>query len=206
MDCCHRKDIVDIAAVKQLLNHYKQPNKNCKMKKSDIIEITIKILGLYLFINVITSLKDLFTLILTLDSMSKNFTDSASTNGIITMIIGIVIYILVLVAFATFLTFGTKTITKRICRQVDYEENITLLTDKKTFYEIAFVIIGGVVVIWTIPELLIRLLFYTKSAQNFMLRDSDKSFLFLAIIKIVLGIVAIIYADRVAARLTKEKK
>ena len=130
------------------------------MKKSDIIEIATKILGLYLFVNVITSLKELFSLILTIHSMSKNFPDSTSTDGMAIMIIGTIIYIVVLISFATFLTFGSKTITKSICRQVDFEENVKLFTDKKYFHEIAFVIFGGIIVVWSLPEFLLRLLFY----------------------------------------------
>lgn len=175
------------------------------MKKSDIIEIATKILGLYLFINMITSLKDLFSLILTLNSMSKNFPDTTSTEGMTIMIIGTIIYILVLLAFATFLTFSSKTITKRICKPIDYDENVNLFTDKKSFYEIAFVIIGGIVIVWTIPEFFLRFLFYSESSQMGHMKDSDKSFLFTAIIKIVLGILAIIYAERMANRLTKVK-
>ncbi len=38
------------------------------------------------------------------------------------------------------------------------------------------------------------------------MRDRDKGFLFETIIKIIMGILAIVYAEWIAARLTKEKK
>ncbi len=68
--------------------------------------------------------------------MSKYFPDSTSIDGMTIMIVGIIINIIVLLAFGTFMTFGSKTITKRICRSTDYADNVTLLAEKKPFMKL----------------------------------------------------------------------
>ena len=62
-------------------------------------------------------------------------------------------------------------------------------------------------IIWTIPEFSIKLKNYVFMAQNnFTTTMNDNNFLFIAGLKIVVGIIAISYAKSISLYVSKEKK
>ena len=81
------------------------------MKKSDIYEIAIKILGLYLFFTSITLFLDVLTTFAVMTQAKQNpeaFGDFNQTPFFILSITNFVFFIL----FATFLTLRTKTMSR----------------------------------------------------------------------------------------------
>ena len=76
------------------------------MKKSDIFEVAVKILGLYLFVLVIGSLRDISMYLAVVGAQKPgSFGDFNQTPFLLIS----VFYFLVLFAFAFLLTFKTKT-------------------------------------------------------------------------------------------------
>jgi len=174
------------------------------MKKSDIYEIAIKILGLYLFFTSIGFLRDMLTTFAVLTQSKKNpdaFGDFDQTPFFILSIANFAFVIL----FAAFLTLKTNTIVKFVCIPTDYAETTSLFADRKVIYEIALVIMGLLLIVWTLPDLAFKLKNYIQLVQsNMSTKDYDTNFIITSAIKIVVGLIAIIYAKSISTILIKD--
>lgn len=176
------------------------------MKKSDIYEIAIKILGLYLVVSVIEHLKE----VITYATFLIQFHDKPQLMGGFDqtpLLIVTIFNFLLLTTFAWLLIFKTRKLTSLICTKEDYSETTEFFTDKKTIIEIAIIIVGLMTIIWTIAEFTIKLRNYVNLAQNsFTTTMNDKTFLFIDGLKIIVGIIAISYACSISKYVSKEKK
>lgn len=161
------------------------------MKKSDIYEITIKILGIYLLVADISKLPSLLTFV---QGHGAGMTaEQGSEQGNLLWINGLSFFILL--AFALFLIAGTKFITRLITAKADYQENAKLFADKKVIYEIALIIIGGVLIVSTLPDFLYRL-YNLSNASDFNTVISSSS-------KIFIGILTVAFGKRIGAFFAK---
>jgi hypothetical protein len=176
------------------------------MKKSDIYEIAIKILGLYLLFTSIGLLRDVLTTYAVTTQARQNpeaFGDFDQAPFFILSIANFVFVIL----FATFMTLKTKTIVNLVCKSTDYEETSSLFADRKVIYEIALAIMGLLLIVWTLPEFAFKLKNYVQLVQSSRaIKDYDTNFLATSAIKIVLGLIAVIYAKSIATMLVKDNK
>ena len=172
------------------------------MKKSDIYEIAIKILGLYLIFKVLDSLKELITYL--------SFLNNPSSMGLFdqTPVIAITVFnFLIVTLFAWLLIFKTKTVTTWICKKEDYQETAKLFTEKKTIIEIALILFGLIVIVWTVPDFAVKLKNHINLLQNeFTVNMNDKGYIYIAGLKSILGIIAIAYAKSIASALTKKEE
>jgi hypothetical protein len=176
------------------------------MRKSDIYEFAIKILGLYLVVSVIEHLREVIsyaTILIQLHDKPEQIGGFDQTPLLIVTLFNF----LLLTTFTWLLIFKTRKLTSLICTKEDYSETTKLFTDKKTIIEIAIIIVGLMTIIWTIPEFAIKLKNYVYMAQNsFTTTMNDKTFLFIGGLKIVVGIIAISYAKSISSYVSKEKK
>ncbi len=176
------------------------------MKKSDIYEIAIKILGLYLFFTSIDLLRDLLTTFAVITQAKQNpdaFGNFDQTPFFILSFSNFAFVIL----FAAFLTLKTKTIVKFVCKPTDYEETSSLFADRKVIYEIALVIMGLLLIVWTIPDFAFKLKNHIQLVQsNIPTKDYDTNFIITSAIKIVVGLIAIIYAKSISTIFVKDNK
>lgn len=176
------------------------------MKKSDIYEISIKILGLYLFFTSIGLLRDVlsaFAVMIQAKQSPEAFGDFDQTPFLILSIANFVFAIV----FAAFTTLKTKTITKLVCKPTDYTETSSLFADRKVIYELALVIMGLFIMVWTIPDFVYKLNNHFKLVQkNAPTYYLDKNFIITSAIKIAVGLIAIIYAKSISAILIKGNK
>jgi hypothetical protein len=161
------------------------------MKKSDIYEIAIKLFGIYLFVNYVTFTSAAFLQYYHLPEFS-----TPTGLNIIQMLLCISVII-----FSLLLIFKTPYITRLVTSAKDYEEDAKLFADSKVVYEIALVIIGGIAIVWTLPDFADRLYYYVFFNINHInaIRTADSDILITAGIKLFLGIVAISYAKTLAA-------
>jgi len=176
------------------------------MRKSDIYEFAIKILGLYLVVSVIEHFREVITyatvLIQTHDKPEQFGGFDQTPIFIVTLF-----NFLLLTMFTWLLIFKTRKLTSLICAKEDYSETTKLFTDKNTIIEIAILLVGLMTIIFTIPEFAVKLKNYVYMAQNsFTATMNDKTFLFIAGLKIVVGIIAISYAKKISVYVSKEKK
>lgn len=176
------------------------------MKKSDIYEIAIKILGLYLFFTCTALLREVLTYILSMVNNSLQPNTNGGFNETPFFILALVNLVFV-VWFASFLTFRTKTIVRLVCISEDYEETSTLFADRKVIYEIALVLMGLLLIIWTLPDFVFQLKNYYSMVQfNVDNKNYIKSFILTSAIKIIVGLIAIIYAKAIAKIIVRDHK
>lgn len=126
------------------------------MKKSDIYELAIKILGLYLVVPVIEHLREVITYATILTQFQNNPEQFGDINQTPIFVVTLFNFLL-LTAFAWLLIFRTRKLTNIICTKEDYSETAGLFTDKKNIIEIAMILVGLMTVIWTIPEFAVKL-------------------------------------------------
>ena len=176
------------------------------MKKSDIYELAIKILGLYLVVSVIEHLREVITyatILIQFHNKPEQFGDINQTPIFIVTLFNF----LLLTAFAWLLIFRTRKLTNIICTKEDYSETTNLFSDKKNIIEIAMILVGLMTVIWTIPEFAVKLKNYVYMTQNdFTTTMNDKTILLIDGLKIAIGIIAISYAKSISSYITKERK
>lgn len=106
---------------------------------------------------------------------------------------------------ARWMIFKTEKIVKWITKPSDDEETMTLSVDRKTIYEMVLVIAGLLMLMHTFPVFLWKLKGY------FDLRSISKSlfsnmypFDLIVIIKLVLGVLAIVFSKIIAEYLSKK--
>jgi len=176
------------------------------LKKFDLYEIAIKLLGLYLVVVIIGQLRDILIFLAVLVQSQKNSERLGEMNQTIAFVVAILGFI-VLIIFSGLLIFRTRQITKLICRPTDSEEHVKLFAEKKTIYEICLVLLGLITIVLTIPDFIFKLKNHISLIQNnFPTKDYDTTFLITSGIKIAVGIIAIIYSAQLSKVLTKKKK
>jgi hypothetical protein len=166
------------------------------MKKSDVYEIAIKLLGIYLFINHLSAIfTSIFQLIQTI-----SFTAMGNGGQSPVLVIVYVLFEILIILFSLLLIFKTKYVAGKISSPDDYEENATLFAERKAIYEIALIIIGGITIIWALPDFVDRLYWFMYFKRNqFAVRSLDEEIIVTTSIKLFLGVVSVVYAKPIAA-------
>lgn len=176
------------------------------MKKSDIYEIAIKILGIYLVSILLWQLRDILaSILLVIQSKSnpKIFEGFDQTPMIIVSISAF----LVVTFISWLLIFKTKSITKLVCKSTDYEDAVTLFAEKTTIYEIALTIVGLLLFVETFPDFAYKLKNYLQTIKNdYPQKQYETMFFVTSLIKIVTGIIAIVYSTQLAKFFAKKSK
>ena len=159
------------------------------MKKSDIYEIAIKILGLYLLTTIVVEfLNQILKDFMVMQQFQGN-SDGTPTPNFKPYIAISILNVILLSLLSIFMMFKTKIIAKRICSQSDFEEDVKLFADPKTIYEILLNLNGLLLVIWTLPEFAYKLKNYILAEQiKGWHADIDYNFLVISSIKIIFGI------------------
>jgi hypothetical protein len=169
------------------------------MRKVDILDIAIKIFGIYLFAILITSISEMISAISFLTVFNDNELTSESTKNVV-IIIAIIKFITILAA-AIFFTFGSKTITRRILDSKELERNdLILINNKKDFLETALIIVGLLIIVLSLPEFLTRMFIYSQPINNEYSKFMDKPIIIAFIARIATGII-IIYFNKNLAKL-----
>ncbi|QEC80081.1 hypothetical protein [Mucilaginibacter ginsenosidivorax] len=161
------------------------------MKKSDIYEITIKILGVYLLVSNLSKVPGFFTFLKTFSAISGSDHATEQMNLFWLNIINFVF----IMALSIFLIAGTKLITRLVTNSADKQENVKLFADRKVIYEIALIIIGGLLIVNTVPDLLYRL--YNIANEN------DQNAVISSITKVFVGILTVAFGKRIAVFFAK---
>ena len=175
------------------------------MKKADIYEVAVKILGFYLIVPFIVAVHE--------------FIASLSIFGMINLksfshilysclhISGKIIIILIYLFFAFLFIAKTKYVTKKICSPSNFEESATIFTDKKSAYEVALKIGGFLFIVWTVIDFLIKFIYYSLTSRMYAYDNyEDQNYLNILLVKIILGTFVIMVSSRIASFLAKEKK
>jgi hypothetical protein len=175
------------------------------MKKSDIYEIAIKIVGLYLFYDAIGYLMSVltnFTMMLKSTAYSNTYSDFYDSQYFLLSLMQFAF----ITFFAFMITAKTKNIVKLICHPDDYNENAKLFAERKSILQIALVIIGLFIVIYSFPEFLMRIKFYIQSRSSENRADAQEfSYIIVAAIRITLGLLSVFFSKKISNLLIREK-
>ena len=176
------------------------------MKKSDIYEIALKILGVYLFIHIVALLRTIFSFLSYYD-IARYSPAQVDKYSPMPELMASVIQLVIDVTLAYLLTFRTKRMTHLICSQQDYTETVQLITEPKYLYQIAMVLVGLSAIVRTFPDFLIKLQHHIHKVQ---LDDHsylyDINYLLTEAIELLLGFLLIYYNRPISEILTKDKK
>lgn len=174
------------------------------MKKSDIFEIATKILGLYVFVLLIGSLRDILTYLAVVGAQKPGSIGDFNQTPFLLIS---ACYFLALLSFALLLIFKTKTVVKKISSSSDYEESAQLFADKKVIYQIALVLTGLLLLIWTFPDFAFRLVGYFQLLHSsFPVRHSDSDFLITSAIKVIVALFVIFKSNYLSSLLSGNKE
>jgi hypothetical protein len=161
------------------------------MKKFDIYEITIKILGIYLLVTNLSKVPGFFTFLKSFSIISTGDHPAEQMNMFWLNIVNLVL----IFALAIFLIAGSKFITRLITNTADRQENVKLFADRKAIYEIALIIMGSLIIVNTVPDLLYRL--YNLSSA------ADQNSVISSVTKVLIGILTVAFGKRIAAFFAK---
>ncbi|MFD0988584.1 hypothetical protein ACFQ1R_00620 [Mariniflexile jejuense] len=176
------------------------------MKKIDLYEIAIKILGLYLLTLIISQFREVM-IYLTVWSQQKNNPEIFGDFDQFPAFIVTLLSFLALIILSSILIFKTKQIAKLISRKSDFEEDLRLFANKKTIYEICLVLLGLVTFVLTLPDFIYKLKNHINLVQsNLPTKDYDNAFLLTSGIKIGIGLIAIIYSTELSNLVTKKSE
>jgi hypothetical protein len=161
------------------------------MKKSDLYEIIIKVLGIYLLVADISKLPGLLTF---LSAHGGNMNAAPEAEQISDLWINSLQFILLCI-LAVFLIAKTKFITRLVTNTADYQDNVKLFADRKVIYEIALLIIGGLLIANTLPDLIYRIYNLTNAADQQSVISSCS--------RLFIGIMTVTFGKRIAAYFAK---
>jgi len=175
------------------------------MRKADFIDIAIKIFGIYLFVKLLALFDELISAFTFYVYLSDNNITRQSDNKIILTVA--VIQFLITLSAAVFMTFGSKLITRKICSDQDFEsKDILLFSDKKSLIEIVLYVIGILLIVYSIPDFLSRLFSFSQTRNEIFSRDMGTTILIAFIVRIAIGLLIIIYNDKLIHFFFKDKK
>ncbi|WCT10264.1 hypothetical protein [Mucilaginibacter jinjuensis] len=168
------------------------------MKKTDVYEIAVRLMGIYLITQIIYSLRGILEILF--------YSATSTTQGfggtiLLSAVFGLVMFSLT----SYFLIFRTKIIVAKITKPDNVEDEVKLFAGKKTIYEIALVLIGGLTFIWSLPDVCYGIYNYFHLRSNGLMPPNQLPGITIEVIKLLFGILIILSADLLSTAFSKEK-
>ncbi|MBI1307602.1 MAG: hypothetical protein GC181_13450 [Bacteroidetes bacterium] len=167
------------------------------MKKSDIYEVSIKLLGIYVFLSSFDNLRDVLNTIYLISFAGTDLFFSISETWVIYLSILTFLFTFI---FGLILTFKTQSIVKLVCGQSDFEESVNISVNRRVSYEIALIVSGILLLAWTLPYLLVQLKNMIPLSPEERRDNWLKSNWYIAsAIKVLIGVCCVVFAKRIAS-------
>ena len=166
------------------------------MKKSDIYEIAIKILGIYFLVTIIQLMVGSFAYLSAMIFSENLYSDNMLYAGV-----SFFVFIVMILLDLCFI-FKTDMIVRMICKSSDFEQDVPFTVSRKSVYEIALVLMGLIIIVWAFPDFIYKIWNYVQSLQ---MSTQNKSTLISSGIRIVVGLIAVVYSTAIANFLDKGK-
>jgi hypothetical protein len=174
------------------------------MKKSDVYEIAIKILGLFMlthlidqsysFIEVYRNIAELF---------SNEGPDYFGTTKLHVLLDSQ--NLLATIILVWLFIFKTRWLTRRLCKPADFTEDVKLFAEKRVIYEISMRITGLLMIAWTLPDFSLKIKSLISRANSRFEEGYNFDFLWKYGIQILLGCILILAANAIASFLSGKK-
>jgi hypothetical protein len=168
------------------------------MKKTDVYEIATKLIGLFFVKDLIEHVTQFFGF-LGLESGIKN------AMGINVYTLFYALDILLMAVIVYLFVFKTKKFVGLICKSSDYEETITLSAKRSDLYEIVIRITGLLLIVWTLPDFILKLRSHIAWVKAGHPELDQESFLWAYGVKLVLACILLLSANGIAAYFSKNK-
>jgi hypothetical protein len=167
------------------------------MRKRDLYEVALKLLGVYMIIKLIERLES------TIWWMYSYLFDNDLTAIPIMLIVSNWITISIGVLVVYFLMFRTQSLINAMTKHQRVEEDdlLTDFTSRDQLYEMTLIILGSILLITNLPELIFNLSTSTFTADH---RYTATGMLYISGLKALVGLLTIIYAKFVAKRLIRK--
>ena len=166
------------------------------MKKSDIYEIAIKILGIYFLVTIIQLMVGSFAYL-----SAMLFNKNLSSDNMLYAGVSFFVFIIMILLDLCFI-LKTDMIVRMICKSPDFEQDVQFTVSRKSIYEIALVLMGMIIIVWAFPDFIYKIWNYVQSLQ---MSTENKGSLISSGIRLVVGLIAVVYSTAIANFLAKEK-
>jgi hypothetical protein len=167
------------------------------MKKSDIFEIAIKLLGIYLFFTSTELISNILSAVTIYFQADKN-PDLFGNFDRIPFVLLSIIHFALTILFAALLTFKTKAIVGLVFKTEDASETLAFTANRKVIYEIALVTTGLVSIVWALPDCIVQLKTYLQLKDTMPDHNNKFDFIFQSGIKIVIGVIAVLSSNPIS--------
>jgi NADH:ubiquinone oxidoreductase subunit 5 (subunit L)/multisubunit Na+/H+ antiporter MnhA subunit len=176
------------------------------MKKTDLYEIVIKTLGLYMVVPLIADFRNVLMYVSIWLQHNENpelFGNFNQTPLLLVAVLGLALTL----SFSFVLLFKTKALVQFITKKENAEEKINLLAEKRELFEISLVILGLILLVFDLPDFIYKLKNHIQLVQANLQPDHNATiFLTTTAIKIVLGFFLLKFSRTLSALLIAEKK
>lgn len=171
------------------------------MKKKDLLDLSIRIVGIILFVYSINSIKELL--------IYTALPIMGATGNQRPMIIGLLIFtILIQWVIAAILLFKSKTLTTVFLKNDIHETEVALPAySARNIIKIGLIFIGTTLILLTLPEFIVGLVKYvTVVQQNSPNMRFDSTAVIISGLKIFLSVVLIYFADQISRFICQTKE
>jgi hypothetical protein len=171
------------------------------MNSTDIIKTSSKIFGLYFILQTISNLRDMFYY------LTGTLISSGDNEGVFMILEGQVYMAVFNLAVGLTLIFKADWVTEKLNPQTTGDLKANL--DKKDLVELAIIVISGITILYSVPEILYKLVHYTYfndyngNERQYFWTNENKSDIFYSIFKSVVGLFCLLNARNFAGRLQK---
>jgi hypothetical protein len=171
------------------------------MNNMDIIRTSSKVFGLYFIIQTIGNLRDLFF------NLYTTLSGSYSDNRMVDFFVGLSYNAIFNLVFGTILIFKADWVADKINSKTSEKLNINL--GKTDWIELTILVISGLTILYSIPEILHKLVSYIyfndndKNEKQFYWTNTNKAAIFYSIFKLAIGLLLISNARNIAKRLKR---
>ena len=175
------------------------------MKKIELYEILIKIIGIYFLLSTIGILKEVLSACIMLFSKNSSVYEESSSIYNMIILIGGFNFLFQLTA-SSLIIWKAKNIANKIARNSDSEENVSINLDKQIILQIAITIAAFLMFFWTIPDFFLNLKNYLGLIINEMpTKEFDTSIIILSAFKIVISVFSVTYSQKLSSFLSKKQ-
>ena len=129
------------------------------------------------------------------------FNENLSSDNMLYAGVSFFVFVIMILLDLCFI-LKTHVIVKLICKSSDFEQDVPFTVSRKSVYEIALVLMGLIIIVWAFPDFIYKIWNYVQTLQ---MSTENKSSLISSGIRIVVGLITVVYSTAIANFLAKEK-
>jgi hypothetical protein len=175
------------------------------LKKSDVYEVAIKILGLYLIKDLLSSFS---SVLMNLDVVWSSWGRDEEFGGIYfySLFFSLLFSGAILFVMWMFL-FRTERVVEKICKPEDFSEQVRLVARKRDIIQVSIVITALVLLVWTLPEFIFRAGSYISAMRNHLgYTTSDVHFAIIGLLKVIAALIFLGFSGSLANYFSRQKE